>query len=432
MPKARPDHIRFRLRDSAVGATPLELPPRRSWGIGIVFAIFFAIFAAVAWSMIVKMSLHDVGGVFDLMFWLFHAFWILGWSVGVFILAALTVLFLFYRESARIKDGRLVLVPQLGPLRIVCDYDLARISNVRLEPTKDGDKVRIRFDYGGGTNGIGDAMPPADAKRIAEVISTASAQNPHPVAGSGPGTQPRPPSLREEAVYEQWKPKVPPVTSLLPARHSGAGRNAGDSRISASGFVLIGANMLPLIGVLLFDWSVANVVVLYWAESAVIAFYTVLKICVVGKAAALFAVPFFVGHFGGFMAGHFLFVYGFFVRGLDATGPEPAAMGALVGLFGPLWLTLIALAVSHGVSFVTNFIAQREYEGTTVSNLMVAPYKRIVVMHLTVIFGGWLVLALKTPMPALFLLVLLKTAADFRAHATEHTRKLRKLEPHPA
>jgi hypothetical protein len=33
--------------------------------------------------------------------------------------------------------------------------------------------------------------------------------------------------------------------------------------------------------------------------------------------------------------------------------------------------------------------------------LMSAPYKRIMVMHLMLIFGGWIILLLKTPMAAL-------------------------------
>ena len=53
---------------------------------------------------------------------------------------------------------------------------------------------------------------------------------------------------------------------------------------------------------LFFGWDLADVMVLFWAESAVVGFYTVLKIAVVGKLMALLVAPFFVGHFGGFMA----------------------------------------------------------------------------------------------------------------------------------
>jgi hypothetical protein len=150
---------------------------------------------------------------------------------------------------------------------------------------------------------------------------------------------------------------------------------------------LIAANLLPLAGVLFFGWDLASVIVLFWAESAVIGFYTALKMAVVGKFGALLMVPFFVGHFGGFMAGHFLLIYELFVRGAFATGPAPPVRAALYAIFSPLWVSLAALFISHGVSFVDNFLGRREFVGTTMKALMVAPYNRIVVMQLALIFG---------------------------------------------
>jgi hydrogenase/urease accessory protein HupE len=83
---------------------------------------------------------------------------------------------------------------------------------------------------------------------------------------------------------------------------------------------------------------------------------------------------------------------------------------------------LVALAISHGVSFAVNFLGAREWETTTVRELMTIPYRRIVVMHLTVIFGGFLVLLIDRQLPALVLLVLLKIAADLHGHVRERTR----------
>ena len=117
MALARPDRIRYTLTDDASGAIPLDLPVRRMWPVGIVVGVFFSLFAAVAWVQIANMRLQ-VRDVFDLMFLLFQGFWVLGWSVGVFVLGALTVLLLFYRDSARLQNGRLVQVPQLGPLKV--------------------------------------------------------------------------------------------------------------------------------------------------------------------------------------------------------------------------------------------------------------------------------------------------------------------------
>ena len=432
-----PDRMRFTLRDDTTGATPLELPTRRLWPVGLVFGIVFAIFAAIAWMQIVKISASQVRGVSDLMFVLFNAFWVLGWSVGVLFLGAVTVLLLRYRESARIKDGRLLHVPQLGPLRVICEYDLARMQNLRFE-SGSRDSVRVRFEYEGSSHSIGDWMPQTAAQSLIDQIKTATSQNdPHVRVSSE--AEPRACGTAFEPVTEQRTPTVTPasasVESVLArqgARQHARERTPAVAPVSLSALVLVAANLLPLAGVLLFGWNLSHVMVLYWAESAVIAFYTVLKMFVVGKWLASFAAVFFVGHFGGFMAGHFFFVYGFFVRGVGAIGPEPALRDALLGIFGPLWPALIALVVSHGVSFAVNFLGQREYQGTTLSELMLTPYRRIVVMHLTVIFGGWLVMLLETPLPALILLVLLKTAADFRAHASEHTVTTNKLETSPA
>ena len=56
---------------------------------------------------------------------------------------------------------------------------------------------------------------------------------------------------------------------------------------------------------------------------------------------------------------------------------------------------------NRGVSFVANFIGHREYERTTTTALMRAPYGRVVVMQLVVIIGGWIVVALGDTRPPL-------------------------------
>ena len=119
---------------------------------------------------------------------------------------------------------------------------------------------------------------------------------------------------------------------------------------SESAIALVIANFVPLVGVLFFGWDLGEIMVLYWVESGVIAFYTVLKIAIVGKLAALVAAPFFVGHFGGFMTGHFLLIYALFLRG-NSAGRMPGAAAELEAIFIPIWTSIAALFISHGVSF---------------------------------------------------------------------------------
>jgi hypothetical protein len=53
---------------------------------------------------------------------------------------------------------------------------------------------------------------------------------------------------------------------------------------------------------------------------------------------------------------------------------------------------------------------------------MSQPYSRVVVLHLTIIGGAFLVASLGTPLALLVLLILLKTAVDLRAHLREHRK----------
>jgi len=408
MRKARPERFRLSLRDEE-GGTQLSLPARRMWPVAIFLGISFLIFAGIAWSQIVSMLSHRIRSVFDLTFILFQGFWVLGWLVGVFILGALTVLFFFYRESARLRDGRLIQTPRLGPLRISVEYDLAKIRNLRLERAagQGGDAVRVRFDYGEGGHGLGDVMARFEAERLIAAIREAASCIP------GGATD------KVEA-----PPELPPAKKSLRARATppSAREEPPPSLTSLSTLALIAANLIPLLGVLFLGWRLGDIMALFWAESAVIGFWNVIKLAIVGRWAALLAAPFFVGHFGGFMAGHFFFIYYFFIRGMAAAGPEPEAWDALIDVFAPIWPALAVLFISHGVSFFTNYLGRSEYLGMNLKTQMGEPYKRIVVMHVTIILGGFLTMTLRTPMPVLFLLIVFKTASDLYAHRKEHSR----------
>jgi len=389
-----------RLWDQSVpGAVPLALPARSTWPVAIALGVFFTVFAAIEWNAVAGLFRHSVNDVFDLTFLLFHAFWALGWAVGVVLLGGLAVLFAFYSESARLENGRLVHIPKLGPLKILVDYDLAKVRNLRIEQAggSDPDTVQVRFDYDGGANALGNAMPRREGQRLVDLISGAGGGAPRAI--EAPQTKPSRPASHERATA---------TNAPLPLS-------------SESSVALVIANLVPLVGVLFFGWSLSDLMVLYWVESGVIAFYTVLKIAIVGKLGALVAAPFFVGHFGGFMAGHFLLIYALFIHS-SRGGWTPGAGAELAAIFVPIWTSIAALFISHGVSFFTNFIQDREYEGATVSGLMTAPYNRIMVMHFTLIFGGWIILLIGMPTGALVILLALKTAVDLHAHRKEHAR----------
>jgi hypothetical protein len=119
------------------------------------------------------------------------------------------------------------------------------------------------------------------------------------------------------------------------------------------------------------------------------------------------------------MAIHFLFIYMLFVRGIDAEGTG-IPLSDVADMFVQLWPALLALVVSHGFSFFANFLGRREYVGRTLRTQMHEPYTRIIIMHVTLIFGGFIILGLGTALPVLVLLIAFKIAADAKAHVRQH------------
>ncbi len=176
--------------------------------------------------------------------------------------------------------------------------------------------------------------------------------------------------------------------------------------------VVVVVNLIPMFGVLFGRWKLGEVMGLFWAESVVIGFYTLLKIAVVTKEAAIFYGMIFLWIFGFFTAIQFKFVYELFV--LNGRGSAPGALEALTNLFLPIWPALVALLLSHGASFVLDFLARREYEGATFDQLILVPQVRMILMQFTIIFGAWVVVLLHSPLPAMVLLVLFKMRVDFK------------------
>jgi len=171
--------------------------------------------------------------------------------------------------------------------------------------------------------------------------------------------------------------------------------NAGPSyRITPTAVVLIAANLVPLAGVLFFGWSVFATLLLFWVENVIVGVFNILRM--------LTAAPDQL--FGGIHTRGFPTAAMFWdaVRG---AGIAPAAWG---------------LALSHAVSFAFNYIGAGQYRTASLPMLMARPYGRVAVLHVVIIGGGFLVMALGSPAVALALLVVLKTALDLRAHLREH------------
>ena len=155
---------------------------------------------------------------------------------------------------------------------------------------------------------------------------------------------------------------------------------------------------------------------------------------------------FFLIHYGLFWIGHGIFVFslptflgvrGAFGGGLGSgcvdTFPDPGEISnqfpglesCAQGGFGEIaWNSVLigaaALFISHGASFLFNYVGRGEYLRTSPARQMGTPYARVIVLHVTIIVGAMVVAFLGAPIGALIVLVTLKTIFDLGLHTREH------------
>jgi len=208
--------------------------------------------------------------------------------------------------------------------------------------------------------------------------------------------------------------------------------------LTPSVVALVAANLFPLFGVLFQAWKVFPVVLLFWLENVIVGVFFILRLLaaqpsgdvgsgvagqVPGCAAKLFMVPFFAFHYGMFTMVHGVFVFALFGREMGQFGgfPSAALVWDAVGKYH-LIPAVVALALSHGFSYAWNYLGKGEFRRVAVPGLMAGPYARVVVLHVALIGGGFLVMALKSPLGGLVLLLALKVGLDVVAHVREHSK----------
>jgi hypothetical protein len=388
------------------------MPFRRSWiaiGILLVMDIIF-ITPAVITFMQATAEWGRLDSLFDLVGAIFLSAWLLGWSIAPLIMTGILVLMLFGREVLTARSGAVEIFIGIPILGIRAEYDVSKMRYLRIEqpPKKSGKSWRgshFAFDYGAHTVAFGSGIDGSELHALRGDIQAAS------------GTEVRRGNALPGELQKQWEPAVeePPDT---PTVETAASANPV-TLSSPSALLLIIANLVPLAGTVFLGWDLSDVMVLYWAESAVIGFFNLCKIAVIGRWAALFAGPFFLGHFGGFMSVHFLFIYTLFVKGLNGGDGSGGDLADVAQLFIGLWPALAVLFASHAFSFFQNFLGRREYRRRTVRDQMSEPYSRIIFMHLVLIFGGGLTMVLGEPAPVLFIVIALKIYFDVKAHLKE-------------
>jgi hypothetical protein len=202
--------------------------------------------------------------------------------------------------------------------------------------------------------------------------------------------------------------------------------------LNAVSLLLVAVNLLPIAGVVWLGWDAFVLLMLYWLETAIIGFWTVVRLIaaptavdVNGKTldrmslAGRLAVGGFVAvHAGIFMTVHFIFLWVLF-SGAWATHIH--GIGSFVGemvVGTDLWIPLAFLFLVRGAMVMGPAVRRRlgivgeAREPGAADNPVVGLYMRIVVMQITIIAGAWFAMLAGDTVGPLVLLVLLKTLID--------------------
>ncbi|HAB51374.1 MAG: hypothetical protein A2315_09445 [Ignavibacteria bacterium RIFOXYB2_FULL_35_12] len=198
---------------------------------------------------------------------------------------------------------------------------------------------------------------------------------------------------------------------------------------SFSAWSLLISNLLIALFTIIEKQSVLNMLWVYWFQSVIIGVFNFFRIlslkefAVDGlkmnnkplkqtKAAKVTVATFFLFHYGFFHFVYAMFLFSFFSMG-----------GILIGGIDSIFILLTALIFF--VNYLGEFIFTFKREQTTVPSLprlMMAPYKRIIPMHLTIILAGFVLIggAFGATNPNIVILLIfigLKTLIDLITHS---------------
>jgi len=225
------------------------------------------------------------------------------------------------------------------------------------------------------------------------------------------------------------------------------------SLLSPATLILLAANLLPLAGVLFWNWDAFVILVLYWFETAIIGFWTLVRIATASREAlggikmegstsapSPFGLAlFFVAHAGIFMGVHFVFLWVLFSGDWAKRihGPIEFVEKLIIGT--DLWLPLLVLFAARGIVFFYPLIharLRRWINPQRPARVKPAPsddiahaivggfYARIIVMHIAILAGGFL--SFFGSIAPLIILIAIKTAVDLGMHFAFDTRDVDK------
>lgn len=169
-------------------------------------------------------------------------------------------------------------------------------------------------------------------------------------------------------------------------------------------------NLVPVAGVLWAGWSPLQLLLLYWIENVAVGVFNYLKLrAYEAHRPEPGPQPFKVSSFFLMHYGMFTLVHGIFAVAVGAFyGGQQVGATAWTGDWLSFAAAAVSLAAIHGMAWM-RWEAEKGWNEGSVDAQMFAPYGRIIVLHLTVLGGAFILAATHAPIVYVALLAVLKT-----------------------
>lgn len=173
-------------------------------------------------------------------------------------------------------------------------------------------------------------------------------------------------------------------------------------------WVILAVDLFPIWAVLTMGWGAAPLVLLYWLENLILGAVALAKMIAasvkehpIGMIGMLFLGPFFVVHYGMFCFVHGVFVHEFATMNTEANLGFPSPSGLINAALqsAPNMTTFVLVIIALQIFlFAQDYILGGEYRRTSIDKEMMAPYGRIIVLHIGIFAGAFAMAAIGEPM----------------------------------
>lgn len=195
-------------------------------------------------------------------------------------------------------------------------------------------------------------------------------------------------------------------------------------------------NVWPLLGVLMGDWTPFELVFIYWFENLIIGLFVIARMIYKPQGGLAFAIGgaalslFFMLHYGVFCWVHGMFVFGLLGESVPQLNDQAVFSSALsYVMFSTLKWVALSMLLAHGIRYVQDYLAEN-IGGAQAE--MTKPYRRLIVLHIAIIAGGGLAIALPSSAFAMMLLLIIfKIVSDIKSDQQEREEAAKKQSQQP-